>query len=98
MDGSALVPVVLPIVALPLLALWLFAVYHANAHPQYPARNVPDAARARLEVAILTEREQREEREQAAALSEAHAATESPPPTPSTQQAALGAARWPESA
>jgi hypothetical protein len=87
MDGSALVPVVVPCVALPLLFLWLFAVYHANAHPQYPARSVPDAARARLEVAILTEREQRAEREQTAALSEARAAVEPSPPSPTDRAA-----------
>jgi hypothetical protein len=87
MSGSALVPFIVPIVAVPILFLWLGAVYYADAHPQYPARSAPDAARARLDVAILAEREEREEREQAAALSEDRAAAE-PKPAPPTHRAA----------
>jgi hypothetical protein len=87
MDGSALVPFIVPIVTVPILFLWLGSLFYANAHPQYPSRSVPDAARARLEVAILAEREEREEREQAAALSEARAAVEPNPPSPTDRAA-----------
>jgi hypothetical protein len=33
MTGSALAPVVIPIVALVFLFLWIALIFHANAHP-----------------------------------------------------------------
>jgi hypothetical protein len=49
MDGSALAPVVIPIVALVVLFLWLAAVYHAAAHPSVHARADRAAAREERE-------------------------------------------------
>lgn len=38
MTGSALAPVVIPIVAFVFLILWLGMVFHANAHPSVHGR------------------------------------------------------------
>ena len=38
MTGSALAPVVIPIVAFLFLILWLVMVFHANAHPSVHGR------------------------------------------------------------
>ncbi len=55
MTGSALVPVIVPIVAVIALGIWLTLVYWADAHPGYkrhgttsvsPARADEDAAAA----------------------------------------------------
>ena len=45
MDGSALAPVVIPIVALVFLFGWLAIVYHAAAHPSVHTRSAADEAR-----------------------------------------------------
>lgn len=77
MDGSALVPIIVPVVMVPVLFLWLALCFYADTHPVYRARSAPDAARARLEVAALTEREAIAERERVASLAEQHAETPS---------------------
>ncbi len=47
MSGSNLTAVITPVVALPLLALWLIAVFYADKHPQHsthaaaPGREIP---------------------------------------------------------
>ncbi len=48
MTGSALVPFVVPIVALVSLGIWLTLVYRADAHPGYKSHTTsvsPDTAR-----------------------------------------------------
>jgi hypothetical protein len=45
MDGSALAPVIIPIVALVFLFGWLVAVYHAAAHPSVHTRAATDEER-----------------------------------------------------
>jgi hypothetical protein len=45
MDGSALAPIVIPIVALVFLFSWLAIVYHAAAHPSVHTRAVTDEER-----------------------------------------------------
>jgi hypothetical protein len=44
MTGSSLAPIIIPIVMLPVLAIWLFMVYHAANHPDIKH---PEAARPR---------------------------------------------------
>ena len=83
MSGSVITAVMVPVVMVPVLFLWLAAVFYADSHPVHRARSAPDAARARLEVAELTEREEAAERERVATLAEDHAETPSAwPPTP----------------
>jgi hypothetical protein len=83
MSGSALTPIIVPVVMVPILFLWLAMCFYADSHPVHRARSAPDAARARLEVATLTEREAVAERELVATLAEQHAETPSAsPPAP----------------
>jgi hypothetical protein len=39
MDGSALAPIIIPIVAVISLAVWLIMVYYADSHPEWGGRN-----------------------------------------------------------
>jgi hypothetical protein len=54
MTGSSLAPIVIPIVMLPVLAIWLTIVYYAANHPQNKrpgsARQRPPAASGPAEV------------------------------------------------
>jgi hypothetical protein len=88
MSGSVLAAAIVPIVMVPVLFLWLAAVFYADTHPVYRTRSAPDAARARLEVAELTEREAAAERERVRSLAEEHADT--PSAWEPTSRAALG--------
>jgi hypothetical protein len=45
MSGSTLTAIITPIVALPLLALWLIAVFYADSHP-YHGPHAPAPGRA----------------------------------------------------
>jgi hypothetical protein len=47
MTGSALAPVVIPIVAFVFLFLWLAMVFHANAHPSVHSNEARAAHRER---------------------------------------------------
>jgi hypothetical protein len=49
MTGSALAPVVIPIVALAFLFLWIGMVFHANAHPSVHGREARAAHEERQE-------------------------------------------------
>jgi hypothetical protein len=49
MTGSALAPVVIPIVAFVFLFLWLGMVYYANAHPSVHGREARAAHEERQE-------------------------------------------------
>jgi hypothetical protein len=82
MSGSVITAVIVPVVMVPVLFLWLALCFYADSHPVYRTRSAPDAARARLEVAELTEREAVAERERVATLAEDHAETPSAAPTP----------------
>jgi hypothetical protein len=77
MSGPVIAAVLVPVVMVPVLFLWLGLCFYADAHPVHRARGAPDAARARLEVAALTEREEVAERERVATLAEEHAETPS---------------------
>lgn len=77
MSGSVLAAVIVPVVMVPILFMWLGLIFYADTHPVYRTRSTPDVARARLEVAALTEREAAAERERVASLAEEHAETPS---------------------
>ena len=56
MTGSALAPIVIPIVVTISLAIWLIMVYHAASHPQWGSR--PGRRHAGPQPAALADRRQ----------------------------------------
>jgi len=45
MSGSALAPLIIPIVVVPALAIWLIMVYYADSHPWWRTRGQLPAQR-----------------------------------------------------
>ncbi len=56
MTGSALAPIVIPIVVTISLAIWLIMVYHAASHPQWGSR--PARGHAGPQPAVRADRRQ----------------------------------------